>query len=215
MTLELLFIARRNDQIGDLRRKKATQPAHAFYFADLIGNAPFELLIEFRNLLGSLAQFLQQTSALNGNHGLGGKVLQELDVLVGKRPHFLAIDGDRSDERVVLEHRNGKQASRTGAFDDIDAKRIARRVSRLSGHVCNSDRLAGSRDTGQRGLRTRPNNGVALPPLREVCRAMQGCNAEQLTITQEKGAQVRLTEFALRWPIWRQKPASSHQASLR
>jgi hypothetical protein len=45
MAFELLLAPGRNDQIGHLRRQEAPQPAHAFDFANLVGDARFELLI--------------------------------------------------------------------------------------------------------------------------------------------------------------------------
>ena len=47
MAFELLLRPRRDDQISHLRRQEAPQPAHAFDFAYLVGDALFELLVEF------------------------------------------------------------------------------------------------------------------------------------------------------------------------
>ena len=51
MAFELLLAPRRDDQISYLRRQEAPQPAHAFDFAYLVGDALFELLVEFDNFL--------------------------------------------------------------------------------------------------------------------------------------------------------------------
>ena len=45
MAFKLLFAPGRHDQIGDLRRQEAPQPAHAFDFTDLVGDALFEPLV--------------------------------------------------------------------------------------------------------------------------------------------------------------------------
>ena len=45
MAFELLLAPGRNDQIGHLRRQEAPQPAHAFDFVYLVGDALFELLV--------------------------------------------------------------------------------------------------------------------------------------------------------------------------
>ena len=42
-----------------------------------------------------------------------GEIRDQLDLLVGERPDLLAIDGDRADQLVVLEHRDTR--SRAGA----------------------------------------------------------------------------------------------------
>ena len=66
MAFELLLSPGCNDQISHLRRQEAPQPTHTFDFAHLVGDALFELLVQFDNFLrlrfqltGSLAQFLQ------------------------------------------------------------------------------------------------------------------------------------------------------------
>ena len=52
------------------------------------------------------AQFVQQPRVLDGDHGLGGEVLHQLDLLVGEGPDLLAVDDDGADQFVVLEHRD-------------------------------------------------------------------------------------------------------------
>ena len=64
MAFELFLCPGRDDQISHLRRQEAPQPAHAFDFAHLIGDALFELLVQLNDfailqLAGSLAQFFQ------------------------------------------------------------------------------------------------------------------------------------------------------------
>src|SRR5262249_40828506 len=56
-------------------------------------------------LLQRLAQFVEQAGILNGNDGLGGEVLEQLDLFVGERPHLLTKNDDRTHQRVVLDHR--------------------------------------------------------------------------------------------------------------
>jgi hypothetical protein len=51
MAFELLLAPRRNDQISNLRRQEAPQPAHAFDFAHLVSDALFELLVELGEFL--------------------------------------------------------------------------------------------------------------------------------------------------------------------
>jgi len=65
MAFELLLVPRRHNQISHLRGQEAPQPAHTFDFVYLVGDALFELLLEFHQLLrlrfyllSSLAQFL-------------------------------------------------------------------------------------------------------------------------------------------------------------
>ena len=46
------------------------------------------------------------------------KFCDQLDLLVGERAHLLAVDDDRADQLVVLEHRHGEQRSSAGKLDD-------------------------------------------------------------------------------------------------
>ena len=41
------------------------------------------------------------------------KFCDQLDLLVGERPHLLAIDADRADQLVVLEHRHQQHRPRS------------------------------------------------------------------------------------------------------
>ena len=41
---------------------------------------------------------LEQADVLNRDHGLAGKVGEQLDLFVGERPYLLAIDADRANE---------------------------------------------------------------------------------------------------------------------
>ena len=40
------------------------------------------------------AQLVEQPRVLDGDHGLGGEVLHQFDLLVGERADLLAIDGE-------------------------------------------------------------------------------------------------------------------------
>ena len=57
---------------------------------------------------------LSKPRVLDSDDGLAGEVRHQLDLLVGERPDLLAVDGDRADQRVVLEHRHGEQRSSAG-----------------------------------------------------------------------------------------------------
>ena len=52
------------------------------------------------------AQLVEQPGVLDGDDGLVGEVREQLDLLVGERPHLLTVDVDRADQLVVLEHRH-------------------------------------------------------------------------------------------------------------
>ena len=102
MAFQLLLGPRRDDQVGDLRRQKTPQPAHALDLADLVGDARFELRIELDNLFSALPQLIEQAGVLDGDHRLRSEVLQQRDLLVGERPNFLAVDGQGPEQHFVL-----------------------------------------------------------------------------------------------------------------
>jgi hypothetical protein len=83
MAFQLPLCARGNDEVGDLRRQKAPQPAHALDLADLVGDAGFELLIQLDDFFRPLAQLIEQPCVLDGDHRLRGKVLHQRDLLLG------------------------------------------------------------------------------------------------------------------------------------
>src|SRR5262245_45879617 len=58
-------------------------------------------------LLQRFTQLVEQAGILNGDDGLRGEVLDQLDLLVRERPDFLPVDDNAADQLVVLEHGHG------------------------------------------------------------------------------------------------------------
>src|SRR6516225_11421349 len=54
----------------------------------------------------AFAQFIQQSRVLDGDDGLSGEALDQLDLLIRERPYLLAIDSDDPGYFFVLKHRN-------------------------------------------------------------------------------------------------------------
>src|SRR5262249_50353006 len=59
----------------------------------------------------------EQAGVLDGDDGLGGEILHQRDLLVGKRPDFLPEDDDTADQYIVLEHRHAKCGTRAAELD--------------------------------------------------------------------------------------------------
>src|SRR5262249_46281883 len=78
-----------------------------------------------RLLLQRLAQLAQQPRILDGDDGLGSEILDQLNLLLGKRQDLLTIDIDRADHRVVLEHGNENDRASTTLIRHRDDSRIA------------------------------------------------------------------------------------------
>ena len=92
-------------------------------------------------LLQRLPQFVEQPRVLDGDDGLGGEVLHQRDLLVGERPHLLAIDIEIADVFAVLEHRNEEDSSCTRTLDHVNCGRIALFVRRVRRVVDDVDQL--------------------------------------------------------------------------
>ena len=58
-------------------------------------------------LLQRFTQLVKQARILDCDDGLCGEVLDKIDLFVGEGADFLAIDDDRADEFVLLQHRHG------------------------------------------------------------------------------------------------------------
>ena len=93
----LFEVERRVDRLRDL--------AERLQFADRAGE-----------IVGARAQFVEQAHVLDGDDGLGGEILHQLDLLVGERPDLLAVNDDRADQLVFLQHRHGQQRARAAEF---------------------------------------------------------------------------------------------------
>ena len=97
------------------------------------------------------AQFAEEPCVLDRDHGLRGEVLYQLDLLVGERPDLLAIDRDRADQLLVLEH--GNQQQRAGAADVGGGATlpISLNVGLLCPDIGNVDGLSGFSEPAQGG----------------------------------------------------------------
>ncbi len=66
------------------------------------------LLQRLGEIVGALPQLVEQPGVLDGDDGLGGEVRDQLDLLVRERADLLAVDDDRADQLVLLEHRHSE-----------------------------------------------------------------------------------------------------------
>ena len=64
-----------------------------------------------------------------------GEVRDQLDLLVGEWPHLLAIDGDRADQLVLLEHRDDEDRAGAGEIDRATSRWIAFKIWRHGSDV--------------------------------------------------------------------------------
>ena len=85
------------------------------------------LLQRFGEVGGALAQLVQQPRILNGDDGLGGKVRDQLDLLVGEGTNFLAGQGEGANQFAFFQHRHGDECPYAAKFHGSD--RFRNRVS--------------------------------------------------------------------------------------
>ena len=78
------------------------------------------------------AQLVEQAGVLDSDDGLSGEIGDQLDLLVGEWPDLLAVDADRADQLVLLEHRHDEQGAGAAEVDDGDRQRIALEVGRIA-----------------------------------------------------------------------------------
>src|SRR6516165_9472704 len=102
MAFENLLVPLRDDQLGELGREETLQPPDASQFLHQFGDPRFKPTIEYRHLVGALAQFAEQARIFHRDHRLRREVLQESDLLVRERANFLAIYADRAEERALV-----------------------------------------------------------------------------------------------------------------
>src|SRR5262245_20095282 len=75
-------------------------------------------------------QLIEQVRVLDGDDGLSGETLDQLDLLIGQQPHLLASKGDCTEQLFVLEHWDCEHSPISGEFDTSNHKRVALDVGR-------------------------------------------------------------------------------------
>ena len=107
-------------------------------------------------IVGALAQFIEQPRILNGDNGLGSETGQQFDLLVIGRPDFLAIDGNRTDKHIFLQQRDGKERTDAGNLYAGDCHRVAfNGVWRIGLEIGDMDDLLSLSDPHDRSLLAR------------------------------------------------------------
>jgi len=96
MAFEDLFIPLRDDQFGKLRCEKPFQSSDSTQFVNLLGYARLQASVQFRHLVGTLPQLGKKPRIFHRDDRLRCEVLQQGDLLVGERPHLLAVNMDNT-----------------------------------------------------------------------------------------------------------------------
>ena len=113
-----------------------------------------------RLLLQRFAELVEQAGILDGDDGLVGKVLDQLDLLVGKGPDFLPVYGERADQFVLFKHRHQQTRAYSSKFDGGDMRsrisvallRHQRRERRLWSPPCDRQEFPDRNESQQASL---------------------------------------------------------------
>ena len=76
-------------------------------------------------LLQRFAQLIEQAGVLDGDDGLAGEALYQLDLLIVEGPHLLAIEENSANQFIFLEHRHAQHRPHATEFDGCDDDWIA------------------------------------------------------------------------------------------
>ena len=153
------------------------------------------LLQRFAEIVGALAQFVEQPRILDGDDGLGGEVLHQRDLLVGERPDLLAVDDNGADELIIFEHGYYEFGPRAGGIGKCYDEAIAVEVALVKPKIGNMDDLFAFNDAVERGAGVLAYVDHRLPAImvRIVRVAMNRHRAQAISLAQEQIAQLRFT----------------------
>ena len=88
-------------------------------------------------------QLLEQPGVLDGDDGLGGKILNQIDLLVREKTNDLAVNHKRTDEIAILQHRDNQSGSHPSEIDRSYPTRVSFRISAALDHIGNVDSFLG------------------------------------------------------------------------
>jgi len=94
-----------------------------------------------------------EPGVLDGNDGLRGEVLDQLDLLAREWPLLLAVDDDRADKVILLQHRCDEQRASARQVGNGNRRWGALEVSRRRPSVADVDDLLRPDDVGMSGPR--------------------------------------------------------------
>src|SRR6516165_3600036 len=78
---------------------------------------------------------VEQPRVLDGDDGLGGEVLNQLDLFVGERAHLLAEDVDDANQLIFMEHWDAENAAIAAKLDGSDGEWMALDISPLQRRI--------------------------------------------------------------------------------
>src|SRR5262249_43537128 len=111
------------------------------------------LLQRLREIVRALAQLVEQSRVLDGDHSLRGKVLHQFDLFVGERAHLRTIHVDRADKLALFKHRHHHKSPRSRVFYEGNDAGVLPDVRWIDPQIGNMDKLFGLGHTIERDSR--------------------------------------------------------------
>src|SRR5262245_1173589 len=84
-------------------------------------------------LLERFPQLVKQARVLDGDDGLGGEILHQLNLFISERPDFVAIDTKDTDQLILFEQRHSKDGARACVPGKRGVRVLHRQVHELLG----------------------------------------------------------------------------------
>ena len=84
-----------------------------------------------------LAQFVEQTRVLDGDDGLLGETADQLNLLLGERPHLLAVNGDCTNGLLLFQHWHHEQRADAADIYGSNRQLLAIAVRTVLPHIGN------------------------------------------------------------------------------
>src|SRR5262249_22257604 len=139
-------------------------------------------------LLERFAQLVEQPDVLDGDDGLGGEILDQLDLLVGEWPDLLTVDADCTNQLILFEHGDGKDGPSAGQRSETWGSLPSR-------DVCILNRLLRADDTAENVFRAGISQRISSPLfLENRRRVVHRDDAERISLVQYQRAELRLAD---------------------
>ena len=136
---------------------------------------------------------IEEPRVLHRDDRLRREILKQCDLLIRKRPHFLAINRDCTEECVVFVQCYPDCAADAAGLRHVSKARgglvtfIARRVGKV-------DNPLARQDSSQRGVTIRPDWTTLPEPLAKLWLTVRGAQMKALTIPSSEMAKGSLAE---------------------
>src|SRR5262249_41297658 len=138
----------------------------------------------------------EQSRILDGDYGLSGKILDQFDLLVAERTHFLAVHADRANQLVLLEHWHQNVGPHAYDLNERDYELVFAHVGLISPKVGNVDDLFGLEGAveGDSGIFALVDHRATPQNIDMAFLALKSYGAKDGSLTQEQIAECGLTD---------------------